>query len=293
VHINERQRTRVTSNQPANMSGNHLCVIEGDYKIYKKDMMPPPATATSTSTVTATTATPLSTRHKIDELIEYYKLNLSNSGQNEKFKVVHSKDGSELYTQLLASFGLSSMSTTINSEIDMDKTITTLGEYLNNRTLTQFQRTSHINLNNNNNNNANNNTCSSVSNENANYICFVISDFDTNERVFARLEEAQFKLTNFNNMNPNATALSTTTTSCSSFNNFTLMNGTSSNSSSSPSQQCRFMIFGWPIVYFCIKNEMVCCSVFSVLVFRFYNENSSYLFLSKQNKKQQQHFRVC
>lgn len=223
---------------------NHLCVIDGDYKIYKNKDMPAPL------------AMPSPNSNKLDDLVEYYRQNLKNIGCDETFALIHSKDGSELYNQLLHSF--IGLATNTMSGQEMDKTILNLSEYLsttsrqaNQQQQQQFQRTSHFNLN----SAPSHLSLHQLSHQNSSYIAFVISDFDTNDRVFTRLEEAQFKLTNLSNLN--TTALSTVS-STSSFN-LTLANNNNANSSQQPR---RFMIFGWPVIYFCIKNELVCFFLF-------------------------------
>lgn len=233
---------------------NHLCVLDGDYKILKKDF-----DIENTKSSKQTPHCVSNGLDKLNELIEFYKINLQQQGQDECFQLIHSKDGSELYSNLLNSFGLLSMaipssnstmlcsfsSSSLNLTADLDKTINNLNEYLSfnskqslsaltGSNATRLTTSNHFNNNN-----------------NSNYICFIICDFDQTDQIFIKLEETQQKLTSL----LSALAL----------NNSSIQSQLSTSSASNlsilqaalPSQQKRFLIFGWPVLYYCIKNDLV------------------------------------
>ncbi|CAF0879713.1 unnamed protein product [Brachionus calyciflorus] len=207
---------------------NHLCVINGDYKILKKELK------------NDGNDNPQNGMDKLNELIEFYKINLQQQGQDECFQLIHSRDGNELYTSLLNSFGLNSIATN-----DLDKTISNLNEILSLNSAPgaqQYQRLAIQHLNNNNNNSSS-------------YICFIISDFDQSDSIFLKLEETQLKLTNFiNSINGAQAANLTSNTSSAHLLSTSNMSILQANQSSS--HQKRFMIFGWPVLYYCIKNDL-------------------------------------
>ena len=70
------------------------------------------------------------------------------------------------------------------------------------------------------------------SSSNGLFICFIIGDFDQNDSVFAKLEETQSKICSFFNTTINSTVINTNVTR-------------------------RFMVFGWPIINYCLENNMV------------------------------------
>jgi hypothetical protein len=70
-----------------------------------------------------------------------------------------------------------------------------------------------------------------VSSSLTNFVCFIIPDFDQSDKVFLKLEETQSKLTN-------------------------LFNNLQNQSSKLIPQQKRFMIFGWPVLNYCLHNNI-------------------------------------
>lgn len=186
-----------------NHSLNQLCVIEGDYRI-KSDLS---IGASGKTSQNHKQSSQKYNNQRINELIDNYKL-IRNS--DNSFQLIHSKDGSELYSNLLSSFGIN------NSDLD--------------RTLTQRST---------------NNSTLNYSNTNS-YICFLINDFDQDDDVFLKLEETQLKLSNLMN-SLNQSALTTT------------INTTITGSSSI--QQKRFIIYGWPVLYYCLRNQLVSCFI--------------------------------
>ena len=158
-------------------------------------------------------------KDKLDKLIESYmaKLNLKNENQIYSFSLLHSKDGSELYLNFLQSFGLNTSDLDNNVGGDVKTT--------------QLQRT----------NNSHNNSSS--------FICFLISDFDQNDKVFIKLEEIQLKLANILN--------SLSLQPANNNGNDTMANSALANARALSSQKKQFMIFGWPVVYYCLENNLV------------------------------------
>jgi hypothetical protein len=158
-------------------------------------------------------------KDKLDKLIESYmaKLNLNNENQIYSFSLLHSKDGSELYLNFLQSFGLNTSDLDNNVGGDVKTT--------------QLQRT----------NNSHNNSSS--------FICFLISDFDQNDKVFIKLEEIQLKLANILN--------SLSLQPANNNGNDTMASSALANARALSSQKKQFMIFGWPVVYYCLENNLV------------------------------------
>lgn len=78
-------------------------------------------------------------------------------------------------------------------------------------------------------------------NTNKKFICFIINDFDQNDQMFAQLEEIQLKL-----------------------NNLTAQNSILDSSTK------KFVIFGWPVLHYCVKNEIVNTYTFELLFDLFY-----------------------
>ena len=158
-------------------------------------------------------------KDKLDKLIESYmaKLNLNNENQIYSFSLLHSKDGSELYLNFLQSFGLNTSDLDNNVGGDIKTT--------------QLQRT----------NNSHNNSSS--------FICFLISDFDQNDKVFIKLEEIQLKLANILN--------SLSLQPANNNGNDTMASSALANARALSSQKKQFMIFGWPVVYYCLENNLV------------------------------------
>lgn len=209
------------------MSSNQVCVIEGDYNV----------------TYDAASPSKQSEDKRLSQLIESYKkkLNLATDASSEsssssktaseysKFTLIHSKDGSELYTSILQSFGLtaSDLDNTINSA-NGDTTVSTIVT-ANGTNKAQQQRTTNSNY--------------------TTFICFLINDFDQNDNVFTKLEETQLKLCNFLNTLNHATA-------------HTSQNG---------NIQKRFMIFGWPVLHYCLENSLVPPYSFKLLIKIIYN----------------------
>ena len=206
------------------MSLNQVCIIDGDYDVTackhgaddKNDQL----------------------SDKLTRLIESYKAKLqlnsdtsasiiadhhmdtsNGSADYSKFVLIHSKDGSELYTNLLQSFGLntSDLDSTLSSGVDTTmSTVVSTTNTAGSSTASKPQQRTH---------NSNYTT----------FVCFLISDFDQNDKVFVKLEETQLKLSNFLNA-LNMSASSSLTTSAS---------------------QKRFMIFGWPVLHYCLENNLV------------------------------------
>lgn len=213
------------------MNSNYLCIIDGEYKIYK--------TREDIGTVGG------SNGDKMVELVEFYRQNLAQIGCDEAFNLVHSRDGRELFAFMLKAFGV------ISGESDevADKALEEFSSVMNASGL--YDRISHYTVN------------SSLV-ESPSYIAFVVADFDPdNDRAFARLEEAQFKLTNLASVAASSGA-ALATLSMTSFN-FTQTLTTPAH------PQKRFIIVGWPVIYHCIKNELVTLlynkpSVFIVVV---------------------------
>lgn len=79
----------------------------------------------------------------------------------------------------------------------------------------------------------------------SNFVCFLVSDFDQSDCVFLKLEETQAKLSSiFNSLNNSAST--------------TITNNTITNTSGSTVNfNKRFLIFGWPVLNYCLKNNMV------------------------------------
>ena len=199
-----------------------MCIIEGDYNL---------TTATINDDEKKTTRQVHDQR--LTQLIESYKtkLNLHNShtldveaetssskttlSDYSKFTLIHSKDGSELYTSILQSCGLnaSDLDNTINSAANGGDTTVSTIVAANGANKAQQQRTAN--------------------NIYTTFICFLISDFDQDDNVFIKLEETQLKLSNF------LSALNLATPN------------------SSHNSQKRFMIFGWPVLYYCLENSLV------------------------------------
>ena len=68
------------------------------------------------------------------------------------------------------------------------------------------------------------------------FVCFLISDFDQNDTVFTKLEETQSKICSFFNATVNSTV------------NSTVIN---------TKLTTRFMVFGWPVINYCLENNLV------------------------------------
>lgn len=223
------------------MNTNYLCIIDGDYKIYKtREEVPPPAAAAKA----AVSDSGKNNDEKILELVEFYRQNLSQIGSDENFELVHSKDGAELFAHMLQAFGVmngeastSTASTLVPNET-ADKALSEFSTTMAASGL--FDRVSHFTVN-------------STLVESPSYIAFIVADFDSDhDRVFARLEDAQFKLTNLASLASSpATAATLATLSFASFN------FTQSLAAVGSAAQKRFIIVGWPVVYYCIKNELV------------------------------------
>ncbi|RNA42970.1 hypothetical protein BpHYR1_011384 [Brachionus plicatilis] len=209
---------------------NHLCVLNGDYKILKKDLQNETSLGEKVQNGI----------DKLNELIEFYKINLQQQGHDECFQLVHSNDGSELFGNLFSSFGLTSVGT------DSETNLNNLNEILSSfgSGAQQYQRLAIQHFNNNN----NNSSC---------YICFIISDFDQTDPNFLKLEDIQLKLTNFVNSINNSQNQSSITSNASSVHLLSTSNMSLIHNNQSNGQQKRFMIYGWPVLYYCIKNDLV------------------------------------
>lgn len=209
---------------------NHLCVLNGDYKILKKDLQNEKSLGEKVQNGI----------DKLNELIEFYKINLQQQGHDECFQLIHSKDGSELYGNLVTSFGLGAA--IANSETTLNNINEILGNFGSGAQ--QYQRLAIQHFNNNN----NNSSC---------YICFIVSDFDQSDSSFVQLEDVQLKLTNFVNSINNSQNQSGVTSNSSNANLMSNTNTSIIQTNQSNGQQKRFMIFGWPVLYYCIKNDLV------------------------------------
>lgn len=215
---------------------NHLCVLSGDYKILKKDLQNEKSLGEKVQNGI----------DKLNELIEFYKINLQQQGHDECFELIHSRDGSELYGSLVVNFGLDSAIE--HSETTMDNINEILGNF--GSSTHQYQRLAIHHFNNNNNNSSS-------------YICFIVSDFDQSDSSFLHLEDMQLKLTNFVNSINNTQNQSGLTCNSSNAHSMSSKNLSIKQTNQSNSQQKRFMIFGWPVLYYCIKNDLV-RTIFSI-----------------------------
>ncbi len=184
---------------------------------------------------------------KLTNLIESYQLKLKNNqiagSDNNDFVLLHSKDGSELCTSLLQSLGAYDFDSTMNS------TLTN-----NDKSVNLTQRFTNTGL--------------------SNFVCFLISDFDQNDCVFLKLEETQAKLSSiFNSLNNTA---STTLT-----NNTVIHNITNSSASNSQiSFNKRFLIFGWPVLNYCLQNNIVRYHFHRILFYsKFFKDFIEFFFL--------------
>lgn len=213
------------------MDSNYLCIIDGDYKVYK--------TATRDADGSSSNSS-----NKIVHLVETYQENLNRINSDESFTLVQSKDGNELFANMLKSFGISSPSIE-QGESNSAMAEKILSEFASATTTSGlFDRISHYTVN-------------STLAESPSYIAFIVADFDSDhDPVFARLEDVQFKLTNLASaVASSSAAAALASLSVSSFN----FAQTIANCSqlSATRQQKRFLILGWPIVYHCIKAELV------------------------------------
>ena len=177
------------------MSSNQVCVIDGDY------------------------ADVNAVHSSLTQLIDVYKSKLRDDSC--QFALLHSKDGSELYTSLLQSFGLSVAS----SSLDLDNTAATSASSSDTTVSTVKVQQQHR----------------TTAGLYTTFICFVVSDFDANDRCFVKLEETQLKLSNF----------------------------VSAHANSPPSphrqqQHKRFMIFGWPVLHHCLTGGLPLTSAVDV-----------------------------
>lgn len=217
------------------MDSNYLCIIDGDYKVYK--------TATRDVSVDGSSS---SNSNKIVHLVETYQENLNRINSDESFTLVQSKDGNELFANMLKSFGISSPSIEQGESSSSSAMAEKILSEFSSATTTSglFDRISHYTVN-------------STLAESPSYIAFIVADFDADhDPVFARLEDVQFKLTNLASaVASSSAAAALASLSVSSFN----FAQTIANCSqlSATRQQKRFLILGWPIVYHCIKAELV------------------------------------
>lgn len=187
---------------------NQLCVIEGDFKFsgfgkaIKQD------------------------NFKITDLIESYKFSLKNNTTNIKstddisnllgnndFVIIHSKDGSDIFSNILQN---------LSNTYDFDSTLvhnSSVHNNHNNSTILNESKTAN----------------QRGSSTNGLFVCFLISDFDQNDTVFTKLEETQSKICSFFNATVNSTV------------NSTVIN---------TKLTTRFMVFGWPVINYCLENNL-------------------------------------
>lgn len=212
------------------MISNYLCIIDGNYKIYK----------TRADVANGEASGEDDGGQKMLDLVEFYRQSLTQAGSEETFNEVNSKDGSELFEHMLQAFGVASGAggqTTLSSDM-ADKALSEFSTVMSSSGL--FERVSHYTVN------------SSLA-ETPSYIAFVVADFDPDhDRAFARLEDAQFKLTNLSTLAASSGAALATV----SFNSLHFTH-TLAASASGAHPQKRFLIIGWPVLYYCIKNELV------------------------------------
>jgi hypothetical protein len=219
------------------LSVNQLCIIEGTYRmsgeqIDSKDeeKISEHNDYRSPSVKRLAKATPEATSLiQIDELVENYKfklLNSSNDTQTNTFLIMHSKDGGELLNALC-----------------LDSVDPIVSNSSNN------QRAAIIG-----------------SSHNANYICFIVSDFDQSDSKFIKLEETQAKYAALNSLNQTlSTSNSCNTTISSLMPTATVSNpnATLNSTNMAPGQYGqlqqqfrRLMIYGWPIIDYCYNNSI-------------------------------------
>ena len=183
---------------------NQLCIIEGDFKIlhYNKAIK--------------------QENFKITDLIENYKTNLKYNSNIMKssdelplstsndFVILHSKDGNDLFSNLLQN---------LSNTYDFDSTLVNSSSVYNNHNNSIILNESK-------------NSHQRGASLNGLFLCFIISDFDQNDSVFAKLEEAQSKICSFFNSTVNNTVINTNLTR-------------------------RFMVFGWPVINYCLDKNLV------------------------------------
>ena len=166
-----------------------------------------------------------STNLNINDLIECYKSKFLNNNTNEQqslgdeFVLVHSKDGVEVYSNLMQH---------LNSTYDFDATLLNTQNQNSSALMNDTRVLASSTMRTNNNTN----------NSNSSYVCFLINDFDQTDNNFIKLEETQAKICSFFNTISNNT-----------------LNATNANIIGNVSK--RFMIFGWPVLNYCLENNMV------------------------------------
>lgn len=220
------------------MNTNYLCIIDGDYKIYKtREEIQAVGNGSSGESSSNNSS-------KVIELIEFYRKSLSQIQSDETFELVQSKDGAELFGNMLKTYGVTGGGDSLPNEVS-DKA---LGEFLSVMTASGlFDRVSHFTVN---------QATTTTLAESPSYVAFVVADFDSDhDRAFARLEDAQFKLTNLATIASSTSSTALASLSFASFNFTPSYLAMLANSNSQP--QKRFIIVGWPVIYYCIKNELV------------------------------------
>ena len=201
---------------------NHLCLIEGDYKLSKKSIHDLKEHLSKRNAKIKNLQID-SSKSRIDDLIEMYKVNLDDSEELKTLNIIYSKDGSELLNYLLNNYGLTSSINETDSAAQLPKTIQ------------HFSTTSNL--------------LDPTNTSNNNFICFLINDFDQNDQAFLKLEEIQLKinsllsLKSINGANPPNSTVSTST-----------LNATAAQQNNNSHK--RFIIFGWPVLYNCVRNEL-------------------------------------
>jgi hypothetical protein len=221
--------------ETANM--NHLCIIEGEYQVSKRTLSELRAQLKLDPSLSAASCS------RIEEFIDMYKQNLADQDARS-LSVVYSKDGSELLTYLLNNYGLASLLTEQNAN-DASSSAKTIHHFNTVSNLAAGESTANIHS-----------SASSNNNSSAHFICFIINDFEQSDQIFLKLEEIQLKINNLLN-------LKSTASSSSSSSGGQGLAATTSTSAlvSNQAPHKRFIIFGWPVLFHCIKNEIVSLAV--------------------------------
>ena len=235
-----------TSPQPFNAASpntNHLCVIESgvEFQLTKKNLADL-CTLLISRQLKPDQSSSGGRKRIIEEFLNCYTLSLAET-EARPLHVVYSKDGSELLNSLLSSYGLTSL---VN---DMDNSKLQ-------KTIHHFATTSNIHSSAANlaaeaetvvggGGGGGGGSCSLANL--SNFICFLISDFDQNDSVFIKLEEIQLKINNLLSLKSLGGGGGGGGSS----------HASTSDLASATLPQKRFIIFGWPVLYHCIKNEIV------------------------------------
>jgi hypothetical protein len=210
---------------------NQLCIIEGDYQITKRNLSDLRELILKKSD--AKNLIP-NNKNQISEFIDLYMSNLSDH-DSKPLNVIYSKDGAEVLNHLLNNYGLASL-------VEAATAITARTDQKTTATIHHFNTTSNLA--------ASSSSIHNSSSSSAHFICFIINDFDQNDQIFLKLEEIQLKINNLLNLK------STTSTN----NNLAANVSTTSlisHHQAAHNNHKRFIIFGWPVLYHCLRNEIV------------------------------------